>query len=51
MHVQGLTKRLLHNLLAECLEQLSLKALTNIVKIQEVIARRTRQNSVAPKED
>ena len=40
-----------HNLLAEYLEQLLPKILTNIVKIQEVLARRKRWNSVALKEN
>ena len=50
-HAQGFKKCPLHNLLAEYLEQLLSKGLTNIVKIQEVIARKTRSNSVAPKEN
>ena len=51
MHVKGSIKYPLHNLLAKCLEQLYLKGLTNIVKIQDVLARKTRSNSTAPKEN
>ena len=50
-HVHGLTKCSLHNLLAKCLEQLWLKELRNIVKMLEMMARRTRSNSVASKEN
>ena len=46
MHAEGLNKCLLRNSLAEYLEQLQLKNLTNMVKIQEVIARRTKSNSI-----
>ena len=41
-HAQGLIKCTLHNKLAEYLDLLESKGLTNIVKIQEVIARKTR---------
>ena len=50
-HAQGLINCPLHNFLAESLEQLLLKGLTNIVKIQEVIARRTKSNSILHKEN
>ena len=43
---QGLLKCPKHNLIARCLEQLSLKGLTNIVKIQDVIALGTRWNEI-----
>ena len=51
MHAQGLIKCALHNLIVECLEQLQLKGLTNIVKMQDIIVRKTRSNSITPKEN
>ena len=50
-NAQGLMKSPFHNLFAECLEQLLSKGLTNIVEIQEVIARRTKSNSILHKEN
>ena len=49
--MQGLMKCPLHNLLAECLEQFLSKGLLNIVKIQEVIARIMKSNSILHKKN
>ncbi len=48
-HTQALSKCLLHNLLAKCIEILFLKAQANAVKIQKDVVYRMSRTSVALK--